>query len=596
MMQIGKYTLGREIGRGGMGAVYESFHPQLARPVAIKIIQGSDADSRKYFMREAQTVAGLSHPNIINIFDVDEHQGQPFLVMELFGASLADRIAQGPLPAAEVIRIGVKLTDALSYAHDLSIIHRDIKPANVLLRQDEMPVLADFGLARAVAGAPTQTASTMLLGTPAYMAPEQFRYQPATVQTDLYALGVLLFEALTGQVPFDGDTAAIIQGHLQRPVPALHSLVATIPPALEALVLNLLDKDPMQRPANAATVAQSLTSMQQALPPTVPRVTNGGSVAATGPTIAIQQPPNPAKMPAKNVILSQPRPQTPVATPAAQPRKAFILALICISAIILLAVMLRLSNPPKTQNLIDIQIPTIARVLSTVGPTRPLTQITLRELRQARMVNPKPAANTSEFSYSGVTWEDTANSIIFYGELRNDSQTTWENVNVQITLLDSSGQVLSTTKSQVERGVLKPGETAPFYVLFFKEEVPRTKFADYTVEILSKPAESFALGYYIHDGLRVVVREVGQNSFGDIPIVRGDFYNDRNAVIGFPQVVAVFYNEAGDVIGVTSCYAQSPDGTNTLAARSSAPFETIFFTLTQRGATSYLLYVEGRKK
>jgi hypothetical protein len=133
-------------------------------------------------------------------------------------------------------------------------------------------------------------------------------------------------------------------------------------------------------------------------------------------------------------------------------------------------------------------------------------------------------------------------------------------------------------------------------VLFFKEKVPQTKFADYTVEILSKPAESFALGYYIYDGLRVVVREVGQNSLGDIPVVRGEFYNDRDAVIGFPEVLAAFYNEAGEVIGVTSCYAHAPDGTNTLAAHHSAPFETIFFTLTQRGATSYILYVEGKKK
>jgi serine/threonine-protein kinase len=579
-----------------MGAVYESFHPQLARPVAIKIIQSGDAESRRFFMREAQTVAGLSHPNIINIFDVDEHQGQPFLVMELFGTSLADRIAQGPLPAAEVIRIGMKLADALSYAHDLSIIHRDIKPANVLLRQDEMPVLADFGLARAVTGAPTQATSAMLLGTPAYMAPELFRYQPATIQTDLYALGVLLFEALTGQVPFDGDTAAIIQGHMQHPVPAPHTLVTTLPPALEALVLNLLEKDPTQRPANAAAVTQALTRMQQVLPPTAPQVTNAGFVAATGPTIAIQQPPNPAKMPTKNAVLNQPRPQTPAAKPAAQPRKAVILPLIIIGAVILLAVMLRLADPPKPQNLSDIQIPTIARVLRTAAPTSQLSQLPLRELHQARMVNPKPAANTSEFKYSGVTWEDTANSITFYGELRNDSQTTQQSVNVQITLLDSSGQVLSTTKSQVERGVLKPGETVPFYVLFFKEQVPLVKFADYTVEILSKPAESFALGYYIYDGLRVVVSEVGQNSFGDIPVVRGTFYNDRDAVIGFPEVVAAFYNEAGEVIGVTSCYAHAPDGTNILAARSSAPFETIFFTLTQRGATSYLLYVEGRKK
>src|SRR5262245_39378914 len=123
-MQLGKYTLGKQLGKGGMGAVYESFHPQLARPVAIKIMQSADTDSRLRVMREAQTAATLSHPGIINIFDVDEYQGQPFLVMELINTSLADRIAQGPLAPEEVVRTGLALLEALQYAHDQGVIHR----------------------------------------------------------------------------------------------------------------------------------------------------------------------------------------------------------------------------------------------------------------------------------------------------------------------------------------------------------------------------------------------------------------------------------------------------------------------------------------
>jgi len=593
-MQIGKYILGREIGRGGMGTVYESFHPQLARPVAIKLIQSSDAESHASFMREVRTVAGLSHPNIVNIFDVDEYQSQPFLVMELFGASLADRIANGPLAPAEVIRIGLKLADVLEYAHNQSIIHRDIKPANVLLRPDETPVLADFGLARAVAGVSTQK-TTSLLGTPAYMAPEQFRHQPATVHTDLYALGVLLFEALTGQVPFDGTTAEIIQGHLQHPVPHLRTLATNIPPDLETLVLQLLDKDPVQRPASAASVTQALMAIQGRLLPATPSAANATPAAATGPTMVILGTPGLAQMPPKTGRANQIHQQARPAPMPSQPRKPLILGFIAIGAVILLAVLLRLAVPPKDTH-VDVQIPTIQPIVRTAKPPGQLTQLALRQLGQGRMVNPKPAANTSEFSYSGVTWEDTANSITFYGELRNDSQTPQANVSVQITLLNSAGQMISQTKSQVELGVVKPGEITPFHVLFFEEEVPSTKFANYTIEVLSKPDESFALGYYIYDGLRVTVSEVGKNSLGDIPVVRGTFYNDRDTAINFPEVVAVFYNEAGEVIGVTSCYADTPAGTNALEARSSAAFETIFFSLTQRGPTAYMLYVEGRKK
>ena len=149
---LGKYTLGALLGQGGMGAVYRSHHPLLNRPVAIKVMLANiaaDPQAHQRFLREAQVVAVLSHPNIVNIFDVDVQDGQPYIVMDFApGGSLAARLQAGPIALDETLRLAIPLADALAYAHGQGLMHRDLKPANVLLRPDGSPVLADFGLAR----------------------------------------------------------------------------------------------------------------------------------------------------------------------------------------------------------------------------------------------------------------------------------------------------------------------------------------------------------------------------------------------------------------------------------------------------------------
>jgi serine/threonine-protein kinase len=192
MQQLGKYQLDTLLGQGGMGAVYRSFHPVLNRPVAVKVMLGSmaaDPQAEQRFMREAQVVAGLSHPGIVNILDVDVSDGRPYIVMEyLAGGSLADRLRAGPMPIAQALQLAVPLADALDYAHRQGLVHRDLKPANVLLRPDGSPVLADFGLARlAQADSAAQiTATGAVLGTLAYMAPEQFSGQPTDARADVF--------------------------------------------------------------------------------------------------------------------------------------------------------------------------------------------------------------------------------------------------------------------------------------------------------------------------------------------------------------------------------------------------------------------------
>src|SRR5262245_40277330 len=313
IQSLGKYQLGELLGQGGMGAVYRSFHPQLNRPVAVKVILGGAADPQAHqrFLREAQVVAGLSHPNIINIFDVDVHDGQPYIVMDFVaGGSLAKRLVSGPMPVDEAINLLIPLAEALDYAHRQGLVHRDLKPGNVLLQPDGSPVLADFGLARATLPDTTArlTATGMLLGTLAYMAPEQFAASGADSRTDIYALGVLFFEMLTGRVPFDGDSAQVMYGHLQQPPPAPRALVPSLPEAIERLVLRMLAKDPGARPQSAAEVAATL------------RAVRAGTVA-TGPTIALTLPV--AVSPTSGM---PPTAAIKPATVAARPPSAFLLA------------------------------------------------------------------------------------------------------------------------------------------------------------------------------------------------------------------------------------------------------------------------------
>jgi len=226
---IGHYRIVRQIGRGGMGIVYEAVDEILQRSVAIKtILPSADLQMRDRLVREARAAAAVSHPNVCQLFEIGEHKGEPFLAMELLdGRSLADRLAAGPIAPAEAIAIAIAILSALDALHSRSIVHRDLKPSNVFLSPHGVKLL-DFGLARPVSlasNAPDATALTMpgvLLGTPRYMAPEQARGDEIDARTDLFAMGALLFEMLSGRPAFNGAT----------PIEALHAVLHDDPPAL----------------------------------------------------------------------------------------------------------------------------------------------------------------------------------------------------------------------------------------------------------------------------------------------------------------------------------------------------------------------------
>jgi Tol biopolymer transport system component len=262
--RLGSFEIGSLLGVGGMGEVYRARDLRLGRDVAIKVlptIVGTDPERSARFQREARLLATLNHPNIAAIHGVEEHDGVWALVLEFVeGDTLADRVSRGPLPPAEVVRLGSQLIDALDAAHERGIVHRDLKPANIKLTNDGMLKVLDFGLAKAVADpgevsdpmvSPTVTSGGtrdgMILGTAAYMSPEQARGRQVDKRTDIWAFGCVLFELLAARRPFDGESVSdVIVAVLERE-PLWSALPSDTPAALRQLIRRCLEKDPKAR-------------------------------------------------------------------------------------------------------------------------------------------------------------------------------------------------------------------------------------------------------------------------------------------------------------------------------------------------------------
>ncbi|HEY8550933.1 MAG TPA: protein kinase [Vicinamibacterales bacterium] len=251
---VSHYRIGDRIGAGGMGEVYRAEDTRLGRTVAVKFLhRGRDEpDERARLLREARAVSSLRSSGIAAIFDLGEHDSRPFIVMELVdGESVAARIARGPLPIAEAVSIAAQAADALDEAHGRGIIHRDVKSANLMVDSRGRVKLLDFGLAKMVDGSSdqdvtglVQTVAGTVLGTFAYMSPEQIRARSLDARTDLFSLGVVLYEMIAGRLPFDGETAAdVANAILNHDPPALARFNYSVPERLEAVVLKALAKD-----------------------------------------------------------------------------------------------------------------------------------------------------------------------------------------------------------------------------------------------------------------------------------------------------------------------------------------------------------------
>ena len=274
---IGKYRVLEALGRGGMAQVFRAYHPQLDRYVAIKVLRSDLVEHEEFLMRfrrEAHAVSGLRHPNIVQVFDFDVQDEQYYMVMELLEgntlrAKLNEYRTQGQrMPLNEVLRILVDVLNGLSYAHHEGVIHRDIKPANIMLNKRGQAIVTDFGIAQIVGG--TQyTVSGALMGTLNYMAPEQGLKGHCDARSDIYSLGIVLYEMLTGYTPFDADTPlAILLKHLNDPLPLPSKVDPALPAVLEPIVLKALAKDPADRYQSAEEMANALQQAGQSDLPT----------------------------------------------------------------------------------------------------------------------------------------------------------------------------------------------------------------------------------------------------------------------------------------------------------------------------------------
>ncbi|MFO7653083.1 MAG: protein kinase [Candidatus Krumholzibacteriia bacterium] len=259
---ISRYRIEAQLGQGGMGVVYRARDLRLERSVALKFLAPEltrDPLARSRFLNEARAAAALNHPNIVTIYEVDEVAGQAFIAMELVaGTDLRQRLAGGPLPPSEATAITRQIAQGLARAHAAGIVHRDVKPANILLTPEGEAKIADFGLAR-LAGQARVTRTGTVLGTVAYMSPEQARGEEATPQTDIWALGVLHYEMLTGRLPFPGDSPqAQLYGILNTEPRSLTDLDPSLPPDQAVAVRSSLAKDPARRWASALDLAAAL--------------------------------------------------------------------------------------------------------------------------------------------------------------------------------------------------------------------------------------------------------------------------------------------------------------------------------------------------
>ena len=269
---LGKYQVLESLGRGGMASVYRAYHPQLDRYVAIKVL-GPDLVQDEAFLsrfrQEAQAVAALRHPDIVQVFDYDVEDDISYMVLELLeGDSLKTRLQDyrvggENMPLGEVVRVMLDVLDGLAYAHSEGMIHRDIKPGNILLTGRGRAVIADFGIAQIVGGA-RHTVPGVLLGTMNYIAPEQGLEGQSDARSDLYSLGVVLYETLTQRTPFEADTPVVVlMKHAHDPLPLPCQIEPSIPEAFERVVLKALAKDPDDRYQSAEAMARALRQAAQ---------------------------------------------------------------------------------------------------------------------------------------------------------------------------------------------------------------------------------------------------------------------------------------------------------------------------------------------
>ncbi|MEK7312827.1 MAG: serine/threonine-protein kinase, partial [Chloroflexota bacterium] len=295
--QLGPYRVVAPLGEGGMAAVYKAYHANMDRYVAVKILPQHFAKDPQFvgrFKQEAQVLAKLQHPHILPVFDFGESEGYTYIAMPFVETGTLTDLLQGkPLPLPQIRSLISQVGDALDYAHTRGLVHRDVKPSNVLIDERGNCLLTDFGIAKIVEATSKFTGTGGIVGTPAYMSPEQGRGDKVDSRSDIYALGVVLYEMATGRVPFDAETPiAIVFKHIQDPLPMPSLLNPALPDAVERVILKALAKSPADR---FATAGEMVRALKAAIPEVAPSIPAPTVLPLVTPTIQAAPLPQPKK-------------------------------------------------------------------------------------------------------------------------------------------------------------------------------------------------------------------------------------------------------------------------------------------------------------
>jgi beta-lactam-binding protein with PASTA domain/tRNA A-37 threonylcarbamoyl transferase component Bud32 len=413
-----RYRVENRLGAGGMATVFAGMDMVLRRRVAIKMLRpqfAEDEDFVKRFYSEAQHAAKLSHPNVVNVYDVG-HEGESyFIIMELVdGSTLAEMIAQdGRLPEAVAIDFATQICAGMAYAHRQGLLHRDIKPANILVTKDDVVKLSDFGIARAVT---TQTVTItqpgMVMGSVFYLSPEQAQGHELAATSDLYSLGIVLYQMLSGVLPYTGESPITVAlKHVSNPVPALDAGDSEISPALAAIVKKLMQKDPAARFQSATEVAKALREAREHPLVTHPFDVSGGGRTAADTTLEMPLPkpkPRPARFPDRPLD-GQRRAATAVFDErendrSARPGRRGVYALLALALVVAIGIgyaafkPLRFFGPPTPvalDNLAGRTADDAEKVLSDEGLAYKITTVPSETVPKDRVVRQDPAASRS---------------------------------------------------------------------------------------------------------------------------------------------------------------------------------------------------------
>lgn len=434
---LGSYRIISQVGQGGMATVYKAYQPSMDRNVAIKVLPRQLAESAQFaarFQQEARIIARLEHPHILPVFDFGESDGVTYFVMRYLEAgTLKTKMEAGPLSLVEIDRLFTQLAEALEYAHGHGIVHRDLKPANALVDEHGNVFLTDFGIAKLLESAsPRLTQTDAIMGTPAYISPEQAKAETVDRRSDIYSLGIILYEMVTGSVPFVADTPlAVILKHISDPMPPPSVMKKDIPAPIERVILKALAKEPGDR---YATAADFLSAWKRAL--------DEAETAQRAP-----EPPRIPASPAGTVV-----PPSMPAPPPAQNRTGWVVGCLVVACLVFSVagigiVFFNWQAPAILAPATLTPFPTFTSVPTQIPlPTQTFAPINTGEVLLQ-----------DDFSQSDVIWgtlTDSDNSIEYDGEtlrMQIFQQENWfvwstpntevyENIHIEVTATNNDGE------------------------------------------------------------------------------------------------------------------------------------------------------------